>query len=258
MRGHLLGWYGKGMSKILTLVFASSTYLFFLASFVYAVGWLGDFPFMPTTIDGQPGNPFVRALLVDVGLLSLFAVQHSVMARPRFKKWWTRFVPPPIERAVYVLFSSICLFAITLGWQTLAGTLWHLEGWAATLMWTSYVLGWLFVLAATYSINHADLFGLRQAILRFKGQPQSTLPFVERYLYRVVRHPIMLGFLIAFWSAPHMSTGRLAFALITTAYILVALQLEERDLERELGPTYASYKARVPMLIPGSPILRNR
>jgi protein-S-isoprenylcysteine O-methyltransferase Ste14 len=238
------------MGRLLTLLYAGAAYLFFLASFLYAVGWLGDVPGMPTTIDGQPGKPFLDAFLIDAGLLSLFAVQHSVMARPGAKKIWMRLVPEGAERATYVLLSSACLFAICLYWQTLPGTVWHLEGAGAAVAWGLYAFGWLVVLSATYMVSHWDLFGLRQAFLRFRAQPQKPLVFVERYFYKVIRHPIMAGFIIAFWSGPHMSSGRLAFALITTAYILVALRFEERDLRRELGATYTDYAARVPMLVP--------
>ncbi|HEX4381543.1 MAG TPA: isoprenylcysteine carboxylmethyltransferase family protein [Myxococcales bacterium] len=241
------------MSKLLTLLYAGAAYLFGSASLLYSIGWLGNVPGLPTTIDGQPGQPFFDALLVDVALLLLFAVQHSGMARPAFKKIWTRIVPEGTERATYVLLSGVCLFAICLRWQTLPGTVWHLDGPAAIAAWVLYAAGWVILFSATFMVNHADLFGLRQALLRFRSQPQRPIVFVERYFYRVIRHPIMAGLLIAFWSAPHMSSGRLAFALMTTTYIFVALQFEERDLRRELGATYTNYAARVPMLVPGLP-----
>jgi protein-S-isoprenylcysteine O-methyltransferase Ste14 len=223
------------------IIYSAATYLFFLSSFLYAIGWLGDVPGLPTTIDGQPGRPMLQALLIDIALLSLFAVQHSVMARPAFKKIWTRIIPPAAERTTYVLLSSACLFAICLGWQTLPGTVWRLSGPAATLAWAGFALGWVVVLASTFMIDHFALFGLKR---------QQGTEFKERWLYKVVRHPIMLGFLIAFWSAPLMTIGRMAFAVITTAYILVALQLEERDLRAALGAKYDEYRERVPMLLP--------
>jgi methanethiol S-methyltransferase len=232
------------------LLYAGVAYLFFLASFVYAVAWLGDVPGLPTTIDGQPGLPALQALAIDLALLSLFAVQHSVMARPAFKKLWTRIVPASAERATYVLASSVCLFGICLEWQTLPGTVWRLQGWAAAASWALFAIGWMVALASTFMVSHADLFGLRQALQQFRGEPLVPPAFIERYLYRYVRHPLMVGFLIAFWSGPLMTTGRLAFALATTAYILVALQLEERDLRRALGRQYEAYRDRVPMLVP--------
>jgi len=241
------------MKRILGLVYAGVVYVFSLASFLYAIGWLGDVPGLPTTIDGQPGKPALQALLIDVGLLSLFAVQHGVMARPGFKKLWTRIVPPAIERSTFVLATSACLFAICLFWHSLPGTVWRLQGAAAALAWGLFALGWLVVLTSTFMVNHFDLFGLRQAFHSFLGQAPAPLPFTTRYLYGIIRHPIMLGFLVAFWSAPVMTTARLVFALITTAYSFVGLRLEERDLRQALGEKYAEYQERVPMLVPRLP-----
>jgi methanethiol S-methyltransferase len=241
------------MGRILGLLYAGVVYVFSLASFLYAIGWLGDVPGFPSTIDGQPGTPALRALLIDVGLLSLFAVQHSVMARPGFKKLWTRIVPPAIERSTFVLATSACLFAICLFWRSLPGTVWRLQGAAAALAWGLFALGWLVVLTSTFMVNHLDLFGLRQAFHNYVGQVPAPLPFTNRYLYGIIRHPIMLGYLVAFWSAPVMTAARLVFALITTAYILVALRLEERDLRKALGEKYAEYQERVPMLVPRLP-----
>ena len=223
------------------ILYSALAYAVFVGSFLYSVGWLGDVPGLPTNIDGQPGRPLLEALAIDLALLSLFAVQHSVMARPGFKKVWTRIIPAAAERSTYVLLSSVCLFAICLGWQSLPGSVWRLSGPAATLAWGGYALGWLVVFLSTFMIDHFALFGLKR-----QGAPE----FQVRWLYRVVRHPIMLGFVIAFWSAPSMSSGRLAFAIVTTAYILVALQLEERDLRSVFGATYDRYRERVPMLIP--------
>ena len=238
------------MGRLFILLYAAVVYVFFLASFLYAIGWLGNVPWLPTTIDGQPGRPALEALIIDLGLLSIFAVQHSVMARPAFKKVWTRIVPPAAERTTYVLFASVCLFAICFFWQTLPGTVWRFEGRAATVAWVFFALGWMIVLGSTFMVSHAELFGLQQAVQQFRGQAPARPEFRERFLYRVVRHPIMLGFLIAFWSAPLMSRGRLAFALVTTAYILVALRLEERDLRRSFGEQYSAYQDRVPMFLP--------
>ena len=175
------------------------------------------------------------------------------MARPGFKKLWTRFVPPAIERSTYVLASSACLFAICLFWQSLPGTVWRLQGGAAGVAWGLYAVGWLVALTSTFMVSHLDLFGLRQAFHNFLEQTPAPPPFTTRYLYGIIRHPIMLGFLLAFWSAPVMTPARLVFALGTTAYILVALRLEERDLRKALGEKYAEYQERVPMLVPRLP-----
>jgi protein-S-isoprenylcysteine O-methyltransferase Ste14 len=238
------------MGRILGLLYAGVVYVVSFASILYAIGWLGDVPGLPTTIDGQPGKPAPQALLIDIGLLALFAVQHSVMARPGFKKLWTRIVPPAIERSTYVLATSACLFAICIFWQSLPGTVWRLQGAAAAIAWGLFALGWLVVLTSTFMVSHFDLFGLRQAFHNFLGQAPAPLPFTTRYLYGIIRHPIVLGFLVAFWSAPVMTTARLVFALITTVYSCLALRLEERDLRNALGEKYAEYQERVPMLVP--------
>jgi protein-S-isoprenylcysteine O-methyltransferase Ste14 len=189
-------------------------------------------------------------------LLLAFAIQHSVMARPEFKKWWTRFVSPAIERSTFVLAASLLLFAICLAWQPLPAVVWRTSGATAALLAGLFWLGWLIVLASTFMIDHFDLFGLRQVWRYAQGRAQSAPRFVERLLYRLVRHPIMLGFLIAFWAAPLMSVGHLLFSVTTTIYILVALQLEERDLTRAHARTYESYRRRVPMLLPGTKLRR--
>ena len=239
------------MSRILAPLYGAASYLVFLASFLYAVAWLGNF-LVPRTIDGGPAAGLAEALVVNLSLLTAFALQHSIMARPGFKRWWTRFVPPPVERATYVLFASLLLFAVCLGWRPLPQVVWHAEGAAAIALWALFALGWLIVLSATFMINHFELFGLRQVWLEARGRAYVPPRYVERFFYRFVRHPIMLGFLVAFWSGPTMTLGHLLFAAVTTAYILVALQLEERDLLREHGASYASYRERVPMLIPGT------
>lgn len=240
------------MARLLTLLFGAIAYLVFLASFNYAVLWLGDF-LVPITIDhGRAASP-VSAAVIDLLLLSGFALQHSTMARPAFKRWWTRIVSPAIERSTYVLAASLLLLAICLGWQPIPATVWVVQGYWALVLWALFWIGWLIVLTSTFMINHFDLFGLRQVWLHAQGRAASSPLFVERFLYRFVRHPIMMGFLIAFWSIPRMSVGHLLFAAVTSAYILIALQLEERDLVREHGAAYEAYRKRVPMLIPGIP-----
>ena len=238
------------MRRLLILFYSVAVYVFSLAASIYVVGWLGDVPGLPTTIDGQPGRPWLGALLVDVGLLALFAAQHSAMARPAFKRWWTRVVPTAAERSTYVLLTSVCLVALCWFWRSLPGVVWHLEGAAAAVAWALFALGWLIVLASTFMVSHVELFGLSQAVCAFRGRRPAPPEFRERWLYRIVRHPLMLGFLVAFWSAPTMSASRLAFALIATGYVLVALRFEERDLRRTIGAPYVDYQARVPMLLP--------
>ena len=239
------------MSRILIPLYGAASYVVFLASFLYAVGWLGNF-LVPKSIDSGSAAGLAEAVLVNLGLLTAFALQHSVMARPGFKRWWTRIVPAAAERSTYVLLASLLLFAVCLGWQPLPQVVWEARGAGATVLWALFVLGWLVVLSATFMINHFELFGLRQVYLEAQGLSYTAPRYVERMLYRFVRHPIMLGFLIAFWSGPTMTMGHLLFAGVTTAYILLALQLEERDLVKEHGASYASYRERVPMLIPGT------
>ena len=239
------------MSRILVPLYGAAAYVVFLASFLYAIAWLGNFA-VPKSIDSGPAASLGEALLVNLALLTAFAMQHSIMARPAFKRWWTRFVAPSVERTTFVLLASLLLFAICLGWRPLPGIVWQFEGAAATAMWALFAVGWLVVLTATFMINHFELFGLRQVWLHARGQAYTAPHYVERFFYRFVRHPIMLGFLIAFWSGPTMTEGHLLFAVTTTLYILVALQLEERDLVAEHGASYQSYRERVPMLVPGT------
>ena len=238
------------MSRILVPLYGATAYLVFLASFLYAIAWLGNF-IVPKTIDSGTAAPLGEALLVNLALLTAFALQHSIMARPAFKRWWTRFVAPPVERATFVLFASLLLFAVCLGWRPLPQVAWHLEGAGAIAMWALFATGWLIVLTATFMISHFELFGLRQVWLHARGLAYTAPRYVERFFYRFVRHPIMLGFLIAFWATPTMTMGHLLFAATTTIYILVALQLEERDLVAEHGASYEAYRERVPMLVPG-------
>ena len=239
------------MSRIFIPLYGAVSYVVFLASFLYAIAWLGNF-IVPKTIDSGPAAPLVEAIVVNVLLLTAFALQHSIMARPAFKKWWTRIVPQPAERATFVLFASLLLFAICLGWRALPEMVWQAQGTGAIVMWALFALGWSIVLLSTFMINHFELFGLRQVYLHAKGTKYVPPHYVERFFYRFVRHPIMLGFIIAFWSGPTMTMGHLLFAAVTTTYILVALQLEERDLLKEHGASYANYRERVPMLIPGT------
>ena len=231
------------------LFFGVTSYLVFFASFLYAIGFIGNF-IVPRSIDGVPQVSLFTALLVNGGLLTLFALQHSVMARPAFKRWWTRYVPKLLERSVYTLFSSLALFGLFAFWQPMGGFVWQVESQVARcVIHTSYVLGWVVVLVSTFQINHFDLFGLRQSWSYFRGTEYKPLKFTTPGFYRYVRHPLYVGWFIVFWSSPEMSAAHLFFAVMTTAYILIAVRLEERDLEDEL-PQYRSYKSQVPRFIP--------
>jgi protein-S-isoprenylcysteine O-methyltransferase Ste14/rhodanese-related sulfurtransferase len=232
------------------LLYGLMAYLVFLASLLYTVGFLGGF-LVPKTIDSGLAGATATSLLVDLGLLGLFAVQHSIMARPAFKVWWTRIIPPATERSTYVFATSVVLFLLLWLWQPLPAVVWQVgQPWTVIALWTSFGIGWTIVLVSTFLINHFDLFGLRQVYLYVSGQPYAPLPFRTPWLYRLVRHPIMVGFLIAFWAAPTMTQGHLLFAGVVTIYVLAALRLEERDLVAHYGETYSAYQRQVRMLLP--------
>lgn len=238
------------MSRWLILLYGAIAYAIFLISFLYAIGFV-DGIVVPKQIDSGLANGVSAAILIDLGLLGLFAVQHSVMARPFFKRWWTRIIPPAAERSTYVLVSSLILLLLFWCWRPLPGVVWNVAApVAAGLLWAVSAAGWLIVLVSTFLIDHFDLFGLRQVWLHFVGRPYAHLPFQTPWLYRVVRHPMMLGFLLAFWAAPTMTYGHLLFAASVTAYIFVALHLEERDLVAYHGETYSAYQSQVRMLMP--------
>jgi protein-S-isoprenylcysteine O-methyltransferase Ste14 len=237
------------MSRVVIFVYGVVSYLIFFATFLYAIGFVGNFG-VPRTIDGPAEQPLWLALAIDGGLLALFAVQHSVMARPAFKRWWTQRVPEPAERSTYVLFSSVALIVLFACWQPLGGVVWEVTTpIGRTLLNAGFVFGWGLVLVSTFLINHFDLFGLRQVWLYLRGQPYTRLAFGTPGPYRHVRHPLYVGWFFAFWMTPTMTAAHLFFAVMTTAYILIAIQFEERDLEDAL-PEYAEYKRRVPMLVP--------
>jgi methanethiol S-methyltransferase len=238
--------------RIAVFAFGGVSYLIFLATFLYAAGFVGGF-LVPTTLDGPARMPFGPALAIDLGLLALFAVQHSVMARPAFKRMWTRVVPVSLERSIYVLASSLCLIAMFAAWQPLGGVVWNLESTLGRVIaYGLFAFGWGLVLVTTFLINHFDLFGLRQVWFALRDKPYTKLRFVEPGPYKLVRHPLYVGWFFAFWSTPTMTSAHLVFAVMTTAYILVAIQLEERDLVAEHGAAYDSYRRRVPMLVPGT------
>ena len=227
------------------------SYLVFLATFLYAIAFVGGFG-VPTQLDGRPRGPIGVALAIDVGLLTLFAVQHSVMARRWFKEWWTQIVPWTIERSTYVLCASLALLFLFWQWRPIGIEVWFVQSPAARVVLRGlFAAGWSTVLIVTFLINHFDLFGLRQVWLPLVGKPYTKVSFRTPLPYRFVRHPLYVGFLLAFWMTPNMTLAHLLFALATTAYIVLAIQFEERDLVAEHGAAYEEYRRRVPMLVPG-------
>jgi methanethiol S-methyltransferase len=234
--------------RILALLYGAICYVVFLGAFLYSIGFVGNL-LVPKSIDTGTAGPL--ALLIDALLLALFAIQHSVMARPAFKRWWTTIIPQPIERSTYVLLTSLLLLLLYWQWQPLTATIWRVDNaiGKATL-WALFALGWLIVLFSTFMISHFDLFGLRQVYLHVRNREYNDLSFRMQGLYKIVRHPIMLGFLIAFWATPVMTIGHLVFSIATTGYILVALQLEEHDLVKSYGDRYRAYQRQVFMLLP--------
>lgn len=237
------------IGRATAFLYGLASYFIFSASFAYTPAFVGNF-LVPKTIDIGPDSSPTQAVLTDMILLGLFAVQHSVMARPAFKRWWTRIIPHSCERSTYVLISSLLLVLIFWQWRPIPITIWHVEGLPAAALTAIFWTGWLIALASTFQIDHFELFGLRQAVEALRGAAARMQAFKTPFLYRLVRHPLMLGLLIAFWAAPHMTAGHLLFAVMNTAYILVGVRLEERDLIAEFGASYEYYRQRVPMLMP--------
>ena len=245
-----------GMKRIGFFVYGVACYAMFVGTLLYAIGFLGNFA-VPQSIDSPPEGSVATALAIDTGLLALFALQHSIMARRWFKRAWTRVVPEPIERSTYVLFSSLALLAMFWLWRPIGGALWRVEaGPLKTAILCVYGAGLLIVLLSTFLINHFDLFGLRQVYLYLRGRQYTHLEFRTPFFYRYVRHPLYVGWLLTFWSAPVMTVAHLFFAIMTTAYILIAIQFEERDLIALHGEKYQQYREQVPMIIPAA-VLRD-
>jgi protein-S-isoprenylcysteine O-methyltransferase Ste14 len=238
------------IGRISTLLYGIFCYLVFFATFLYAIAFLGDFG-GPRTIDSGVEGSIGGALAINAGLLALFALQHSIMARSWFKRAWTRIVPPAVERSTYVLFSSVALIVLFWQWRPIGGLVWQVDNELGrmAIFWV-YAAGWMLLLIATFLINHFDLFGLRQVYLHFRGQEYTSLAFRTPGLYRLMRHPIYFSWLCIFWATPRMTIAHLVFAVATTGYILMAIQLEERDLVRAYGDSYRRYKQQVPSILP--------
>ena len=237
------------MKRLSIFVYGVVCYIASLATLLYTVGFLGNL-WVPTSLDSSGAASLATALLIDVALVTLFALQHSVMARPTFKRWWARIVPESAERSTYMLFSCLALIALFLLWQPVGGLIWKVASpIGRALLYHAFALGWALLLLSTFLLNHFDLFGLRHVWLQLTGKPYQSLPFGTPALYRYVRHPLYVGWLLTFWAAPTMTVAHLVFALASSAYILIAIRLEEHDLIA-VHPQYQDYRRRVPMLLP--------
>jgi methanethiol S-methyltransferase len=237
------------MKRLLVLLYGVACYAVFFATFLYAIGFLGN-AIVPSSIDAEPSTALGAALAVNIGLLAVFALQHSIMARPAFKRWWTRIVPVVMERSTYTLLSSLALILLFWQWRPIGAVIWSVANETGRmLLYAGFAFGWVLLLVSTFLINHFDLFGLRQVWLYFRGRPYTEIPFRTPALYKLVRHPLYVGWLFAFWCAPVMTAAHLLFATLTSAYILIAIRFEEGDLTRAF-PEYATYRDRVPMLVP--------
>lgn len=238
------------MGKLIALLYGLVAYVVFFVAILYSIGFVTGLV-VPKTLDSGPAGSPAQAVIVDVLLMALFAIQHSVMARPQFKKWWTQFVPAAIERSTYVLFASLALLLLCWQWQPIPAVLWQVTNpQLATALLALGLVGWVIVFTSTFLINHFELFGLHQVANNLAGKPMPKMHFRTPLLYNLVRHPIYLGFIIAFWSTPTMTAGHALFAAVTTAYIFVGIALEEHDLVGIFGDEYLRYRKRVAMIVP--------
>jgi protein-S-isoprenylcysteine O-methyltransferase Ste14 len=239
------------VSRAATLLFSIICYAVFFATFLYLIVFVGDFSFSARTVDVGPEAPPVLAAIIDVALIALFGLQHSVMARPAFKAKWTRIVPPPTERSVYVLAASIALMILFLGWRPISAIVWNVTNpLLQDVMWAAFWIGWATVLISTFLINHFELFGLQQALNHVRGREAPPPRFHQPLFYKWVRHPLYLGFFLAFWAAPEMTAGHLLLAVGVSIYMLIAIRYEERDLTDLFGDDYRRYRSSVGMLVP--------
>ncbi len=238
------------MGRIISFVYGVLAHLGFLVAFLYLIGFLGNFV-VPKSIDSGQAGPVGQALVINVILIAIFGIPHSVMARPGFKQWWTRFVPQHIERSTYVMQGNLLVALLMWQWQPMVGVIWNVEHpVGASVLWGLFGIGWVMIVLTSFVINHFDLFGLRQVYLHLRGMEYTPLEFKAKWIYNYIRHPLMLGWIIAFWSTPQMSAGHLVFAVGTTIYILIGIQFEERDLVKSHGEDYENYRRKVSMLFP--------
>ncbi|WP_332819363.1 methanethiol S-methyltransferase [Sphingopyxis sp.] len=241
------------MTRIFYLLYAAIAYAIFLAVFLYLIAFVGNLPGAPLTVDRGPESMLAVALPVNLALIALFGLQHSVMARPAFKAVWTRLVPQPIERATFVMMTNLVLVLLFLGWHPMTAPVWTVENSAgAAILWGLFGLGWAIVLVSTFLINHFELFGLQQAWFAWRARTDAKPVLHQPFFYKLVRHPLYAGFFLAFWATPAMTAGHLLLALGMSAYMLIAIQLEERNLVDTFGADYLAYRETTPMLVPGT------